>query len=71
MKTAADNTAAAENSIPDPARFRPIDVPVIEADISKLQRDTGWQPQYSAEETIADTLSWWRAQLTKEQSQEQ
>ncbi len=55
----------------DPARFRPIDVPVIEADISKLQLDTGWQPQYSAEETIADTLSWWRVQLTKEQSQEQ
>jgi GDP-4-dehydro-6-deoxy-D-mannose reductase len=41
----------------DPARMRPSDVPVIEADIRKLQEDTGWQPEYTLEETLHTMLS--------------
>ncbi len=40
----------------DPARMRPSDVPVIEADISKLQADTGWQPEYPLQETLYTML---------------
>ena len=44
----------------DPSKLRPVDVPVIEADISKIFRDTGWKPAISLKETIADTLQYWR-----------
>lgn len=41
-------------------RFRPIDVAVIEADINKLQRDTGWKAEISISDTISDVLEYWR-----------
>ena len=44
----------------DPAKLRPVDVPVIEADVSRIFRDTGWKPVITLEETIADTLQYWR-----------
>lgn len=47
----------------DPARVRPIDVPVIEADITKIRTETGWQPAIPTEQTISDTIAWWREKL--------
>ncbi len=47
----------------DPKKLRPIDVPLITADISKLQRDTGWKPEISLDQTIEDTLQYWRETL--------
>ena len=44
----------------DPARLRPVDIPIIEADISRLQRDTGWEPAVPLEQTLGDTLRYWR-----------
>lgn len=44
----------------DPKRFRPADVMKIEADISKIQRDTGWKPQIPLEETIKSIMDYWR-----------
>ncbi len=41
----------------DPARMRPSDVPVIEADIRKLQEDTGWQQEYPLRETLLSMLN--------------
>ncbi len=41
-------------------RFRPIDVPIIEADIRKLQECTGWSPEIAIERTIEETLNYWR-----------
>ncbi|MBN2218587.1 MAG: NAD(P)-dependent oxidoreductase [Pirellulales bacterium] len=32
------------------------------ADISRLAAATGWRPEIPIEQTIADTLAWWRAQ---------
>ncbi len=40
----------------DPARMRPSDVPMIEADICKLQRDTGWKPDFSLRDTLYSML---------------
>ena len=45
----------------DPARLRPVDVPIIEADISKIYKDTGWKPTISLPQTITDTLQFWRS----------
>ncbi len=44
----------------DPQKLRPVDVPVIEADICKVMADTGWQPRIPLEETIGETLDYWR-----------
>ena len=47
----------------DPNKLRPVDVPIIEADITKLNRLTGWQPQIPLKETIKETLDFWRANV--------
>ena len=44
----------------DPARMRPSDTPVICCDHSKLTRDTGWEPEYSIEEILMQTITEWR-----------
>ena len=49
----------------EPSRMRPVDVPVIEADISKLKACTGWEQKITLEETIQDTLEYWRQKLKK------
>lgn len=40
----------------DPARMRPSDIPEIRADITKLQRDTGWTPQIPLSETLKEMI---------------
>lgn len=51
--------------VSDPARMRAADIPVIEPDISLLRADTGWEPCISIEQTIEDTLNWWRRVLAE------
>jgi len=47
----------------DPNKLRPVDVPIIEADTSKIFNDTGWKPEISMDQTIEETLDYWRSQL--------
>lgn len=44
----------------DPARLRPVDVPIIEADIRKLVECTGWKAEIPLGQTIRETLDYWR-----------
>lgn len=44
----------------DPAKIRPVDVPIIEADIRKIREETGWEPKISLEQTIDEILADWR-----------
>ncbi len=44
----------------DPARLRPVDVPIIEADITKLKQATGWEPTIPIQETVRETVEYWR-----------
>ena len=46
----------------DPARLRPVDVPEVRADITKLQAVIGWRPEIDIDTTLADTLAYWRGQ---------
>lgn len=50
----------------DAERFRPIDVPCIEPDISKLLRDTGWQPRYTLDKSLDDIMDYWRNELRRD-----
>lgn len=51
----------------DPEKFRPIDIPVIEADTSKLYECTGWKPEIELEKTVQETLDYYRALNKKSQ----
>ena len=46
----------------DAERLRPVDVPIIEPDISKVHDCTGWKPQIPLEQTLRETLEYWRVQ---------
>lgn len=47
----------------DPNKLRPVDVPIIEADITKIHQLTGWSPQITLDQTIQETLDYWRAHI--------
>ena len=47
----------------DPERLRPVDVPILLGDNTKLRTDTGWAPEIPLEQTLAEILDWWRAKL--------
>ena len=49
----------------DSQKMRPVDVPLIEADISKLQSDTHWKPMYSLKDTLYSVLEYERQQIKK------
>lgn len=48
--------------IEDPARMRPVDIPVLEAAISRIQAHTGWLPIKPFESALDATLDYWRSQ---------
>ena len=50
----------------DPARFRPTDYLVGDAD--RLTRATGWAPRIGLRDTLAEVLSFWRERLANGES---
>ncbi len=47
----------------DPEKLRPVDVPIIEADTSKLVSCTGWSREIPLEQTLQETLDYWRGKV--------
>ena len=61
------NLSSVEISVEtDPAKIRPVDVPIIEADISKIHELTGWKPEIPLDRTIEEVLNGWRDYLGQE-----
>nr|MCR5215928.1 GDP-mannose 4,6-dehydratase [Lachnospiraceae bacterium] len=54
----------------DPAKIRPVDVPIIEADTTKLEEATGWKQEISLDQTLEEMLSYWRAEVAKDMKKE-
>lgn len=52
----------------DPERMRPSDVEILLGDASKFRRDTGWEPQIPFDQTLRDTLDYWREKIAVERS---
>ncbi len=48
----------------DPARLRPTDVPVVQGDATRIRTELGWVPRIRVEDTLRDTLEWWRSEVT-------
>ena len=49
----------------DPDLLRPADVTLQIPCVDKFVRETGWQPMYTFEESLADLLAYWRSQAEK------
>lgn len=47
----------------DPSKIRPIEIPQLVADISKIVEHTGWKPSYSIDRTLRDLLDYWRLKI--------
>jgi GDP-4-dehydro-6-deoxy-D-mannose reductase len=47
----------------DQDRLRPSDVEVLIGDCSKFKGDTGWEPEIPFEQTLRDTLEYWRQRV--------
>ncbi|MBI4611003.1 MAG: GDP-mannose 4,6-dehydratase [Candidatus Rokubacteria bacterium] len=47
----------------DRARLRPSDVPVLVGDRSRIARAFGWQTEIPFEQTLLDTLEYWRRRI--------
>lgn len=50
----------------DPALLRPVDVPLLEADASRLREHTGWEPGRPFELALRNTLEYWRSAVAME-----
>ncbi|MEQ1573223.1 MAG: GDP-mannose 4,6-dehydratase [Vicinamibacterales bacterium] len=45
---------------PDPGRLRPHDIPVLVGNAGRLRAATGWTPELTFEQMLADLLGYWR-----------
>jgi GDP-4-dehydro-6-deoxy-D-mannose reductase len=52
----------------EPTRLRPIDVPLLVADASRLCTDTGWQPMLDLDTALEHTLEYWRTVVNQNES---
>jgi GDP-4-dehydro-6-deoxy-D-mannose reductase len=48
----------------DPSLQRPVEVPVLRGDFTKLNKATGWTPEVPLQETLEDVLAEWRARVS-------
>ena len=49
--------------VEDADRMRPIDIPVLTGDGSRLRSELGWTPSRSIDTLLTDALDWWRQEL--------
>lgn len=49
----------------DPARFRPLDQPVVLGDNRRIRTELGWAPAIPLEQTLDDVLAYWRARTER------
>jgi GDP-4-dehydro-6-deoxy-D-mannose reductase len=49
----------------DPSRMRPSDVPVMAGDSTRFREVTGWQPVIPIEQSLVDTLDYWREETRR------
>ena len=47
--------------VPDTSLMRPVEVPVLRGDPARLTEATGWVPELTLDQTLADVLAHWRA----------
>lgn len=53
----------------DQTRLRPADVPVVISDSTRFRAKTLWQPEIPLEQSLRDTLDYWRSEVGADTSQ--
>jgi GDP-4-dehydro-6-deoxy-D-mannose reductase len=53
------------NEIADNNRKRKLDIPILRGTYKKAAEAVGWYPKYKLEQTLKDTLQYWRKRITK------
>jgi len=54
----------------DKTRLRKSDIPILKGDNRKAARELGYAPKHSLQSTVADTLNYWREELSKQSAKE-
>ncbi len=49
----------------DQGLLRPVDIPVMIGDNSRLREDTGWKREISASRMLEDLVSWWQEKILR------
>lgn len=52
--------------VSDPERQRPSDLPVLVGDPAKLVQATGWRPEIPLDQTLQETLDYWRREVARQ-----
>ncbi|MGH2510842.1 MAG: GDP-mannose 4,6-dehydratase, partial [Ktedonobacteraceae bacterium] len=60
-------TTASISVSQDPTRLRSVDIPLLEADISRIRAQTSWEPAVPFEVALQHTLEYWRMMVTTEE----
>ena len=50
-------------AVASPDRLRPLDLPLLQADTTRLHAATAWHPRIPLSQSLADLLASWRARL--------
>lgn len=50
-------------AVEDETLLRPSDNPELVCDITKIKNDTGWEPHVSLDQSLKDTLDYWRSMI--------
>jgi len=59
----SQSTVSGINIVIDKHRLRPIDADLQIPNVSKFKQHTGWEPEYTFEQTMIDLLNYWRDKL--------
>jgi len=54
----------------DPKRLRPVDVPELRGDHTRITKDTGWKPGIAIEDTLQSLLDDWKERVASEHNAE-
>ena len=65
-----EQAAVPITTVLNPDLLRPIERPLIIGDSTRLRARTGWAPTISLEQTVRDTLAYWRARVRKQPSEQ-
>jgi GDP-4-dehydro-6-deoxy-D-mannose reductase len=52
--------------VTDPSRFRPVEVPIVVSDCSKVREATGWRAHIPLRQSLRDVLDYWREVIAGE-----
>ncbi|NTU79134.1 MAG: GDP-mannose 4,6-dehydratase [Chloroflexales bacterium] len=63
-----ESTARVEVRL-NPELMRPIDIPLVVCDATRLHERTGWKPQIPLRQTLRDILNYWRDAVRRQEAQ--